>query len=237
MSKAGYIEAVVLAGGQGTRLKPYTTTLPKPLVPVGERAIIEILLGQFKKGGVARVHIALNHLAHLIEAVVGDGSRFGLEVAYYHEEKSLSTVGPLKYIKNLPENFIVANGDILSDIDVGRLFEHHLNSGARVTVATSERLEKVDFGVMEISDSGFVVGFKEKPEYHFTVSMGIYVFNRAVLQFVPEGVKYGFDDLMYELLRRKEPVGYYPYEGYWLDIGRPGDYEKACRDIAIIERL
>jgi NDP-sugar pyrophosphorylase family protein len=231
------MEAVILAGGRGTRLKPFTTTLPKPLVPVGERAIIEIVLNRLKKGGVEKVHIALNHLAHLIEAVVGDGSRFGLEVAYCREEKPLSTVGPLKLIADLPNNFIVTNGDILSDIDIGRLYRHHLDNGALVTVATSQRTEKMDFGVMEISDSGFITGFKEKPEYNLTVSMGIYVFKKAVLDFVPENEKYGFDDLMYELLRRQQPVGYYPYDGYWLDIGRPADYEQALRDIAIIEKF
>lgn len=231
------MEAVILAGGKGTRLKPFTTTLPKPLVPVGERAIIEILLSLLKKGGVEKVHIALNHLAHLIEAVVGDGSRFGLEVAYYREEKALSTVGPIKLIDSLPENFVVANGDILSDIDIGKLYRHHLDSGARITVATSQRTEKIDFGVMEISDSGFITGFKEKPEYNLTVSMGIYVFSRTVLELVPENDKYGFDDLMYELLRREEPIGYYPYDGYWLDIGRPDDYEQALKDIEIIEKF
>jgi NDP-sugar pyrophosphorylase family protein len=231
------MEAVILAGGRGTRLKPFTTTLPKPLVPVGERAIIEIVLNRLKKGGVEKVHIALNHLAHLIEAVVGDGSRFGLEVAYCREEKPLSTVGPLKLIADLPNNFIVTNGDILSDIDIGRLYRHHLDNGALVTVATSQRTEKMDFGVMEISDSGFITGFKEKPEYNLTVSMGIYIFKKAVLDFVPENEKYGFDDLMYELLRRQQPVGYYPYDGYWLDIGRPADYEQALRDIAIIEKF
>ncbi|MBN1213379.1 MAG: nucleotidyltransferase family protein, partial [candidate division Zixibacteria bacterium] len=137
----------------------------------------------------------------------------------------------------LPDNFIVANGDILSDIDIGKLYRHHLGSGARITVATSQRTEKIDFGVMEISDNGFITGFKEKPEYNLTVSMGLYVFSRAVLELVPENEKFGFDDLMYELLRRREPIGYYPYDGYWLDIGRPGDYEQALRDIAVIEKF
>lgn len=231
------MEAVILAGGKGTRLKPFTTVLPKPLVPVGEKPIIEILLSQLKKGGVTKAHIAINHLAHLVRGVVGDGSRFGLEIEYYTEDKPLSTVGPVKRILGLPEHFLVANGDILSDIDVGKLYRHHLGSGAKLTVATSERTEKIDFGVLEISDNGFVTGFREKPEYNFTVSMGIYVFAREALEFVPRNEKFGFDELMLELLREKQPIGYYPYDGYWLDIGRPGDYEKAQADIDIISKF
>lgn len=228
------MEAVILAGGQGTRLKPYTADLPKPLVPVGQRPIIEILLGQFRKAGVTRVHLAVNHLAHLVESVVGDGDRYGLEIKYSIEDEPLSTVAPLKLITGLPEHFLVANGDILSDIDVARLYQHHLEAGASLTVATYRRFEKVDFGVLEVSSGGDVTGFREKPIHSLCVSMGIYVFSRSVLDLVPAGTAFGFDDLMHLLLKRGDRVCAYPYDGYWLDIGRPDDYEKAQQDISRI---
>ncbi|MEE8577952.1 MAG: nucleotidyltransferase family protein, partial [candidate division Zixibacteria bacterium] len=157
------LTAVVLAGGQGSRLKPITENLPKPLVPVGDRPIIELLLKQLRRGGVTEVCIAVNHLAHLIEAAVGDGSDLNLKISYSHEENSLSTVGPLKLIKNLPEHFIVSNGDILTDIDVGKLFNHHLAEGNRLTVATAKRRAKLDYGVLSLDDDGRLVGFSEKP--------------------------------------------------------------------------
>lgn len=229
------MEAVVLAGGKGSRLLPHTAEIPKPLVPVGERPIVEILLHQLKKAGVSRVYLAVNHLSELIREALGDGSRFGLELVYSKEEVPLSTVGPLKLIDGLPENFIVANGDILSDLDVRKLYEDHLRTGAAATVATYHRAEKIDFGVLVTDDDNRVTEFFEKPNYSFTVSMGIYVFNRAVLDFVPEGRAYGFDDLILDLLRRGEKVVSYPYDGYWLDIGRPDDYAKAQADVEIIE--
>ncbi len=228
------MEAVILAGGKGTRLKPYTADLPKPLVPVGERPIIEILLRQFQKAGVTRVHLAVNHLAHLVMSVLGDGDRYGLEIKYSVEDKPLSTVGPLKLISGLPDDFLVSNGDILSDLNVALLYEHHLESDATLTVATHNRSEKIDFGVMELSSDGRITGFSEKPVYRFSVSMGIYVFSRQVLDLVPEKTTFGFDDLMHTLLKRGEKVCAYPYDGYWLDIGRPDDYEKAQQDVARI---
>jgi NDP-sugar pyrophosphorylase family protein len=230
MSATG-MEAVILAGGKGTRLRPYTTDLPKPLVPIGEQPVIEILLGQLKKAGVTRAHLAVNHLAHLIRSVLGDGSKYGLEIDYSIEKQPLSTVGPLKLIDKLPEHFIVANGDILTDLDVAKLYQDHVQSGAIATVATFKRTEKIDYGVLDITDDGVVSGFSEKPCYHFSVSMGIYVFSRPVLDLVPDNKPFGFDDLMYLLLERREKVRAYPFNGYWLDIGRPDDYEKALRDI------
>jgi len=225
------MEAVILAGGKGTRLRPYTTDLPKPLVPIGKQPVIEILLGQLKKAGVTKAHLAVNHLAHLIQSVLGDGSKYGLDIDYSVEKQPLSTVGPLKLIDNLPEHFIVANGDILTDLDVAKLYEDHVQSGAIVTVATYKRTEKIDYGVLDIGEDGIVSGFSEKPSYHFSVSMGIYIFSWAVLDLVPESKPFGFDDLMYLLLERSEKVRAFPFDGYWLDIGRPDDYEQALRDI------
>jgi NDP-sugar pyrophosphorylase family protein len=231
------MEAVILAGGKGTRLRPYTAEIPKPLVTVGDTPIIEILLRQMKKCGVTKVHIAVNHLAHLIMAVLGDGERLGVDIVYSHEKKALSTVGPIKLIKNLPEHFIVANGDILTDLDFNTLFNHHVSSQAIITVATHQRISKIDYGVMELGENGSLTGFREKPEYTFMVSMGVYVFSREILKLVPSERRFGFDDLMFTLLERKERINLFPFNGYWLDIGRPEDYELANADIEKVHNL
>lgn len=231
------MEAVILAGGKGARLQPYTAEIPKPLVTVGDMPIIEMLLRRMKKCGVTKVHLAVNHLAHLIMAVLGDGSRLGMEILYSREETPLSTVGPLKLIKDLPEHFIVANGDILTDLDFRVLFDAHVSSQAILTVATHQRTSKIDYGVMELGSDGTLMGFHEKPEYSFTVSMGIYVFSRGILKLVPAEQKFGFDDLMFTLLERKECVNLFPFDGYWLDIGRPEDYQQANQDIDKVRSL
>ena len=231
------MEAVILAGGKGTRLQPYTKDIPKPLVPVGGKMIIEFLLARLRTAGVRKVYIALGHLAHLIEAVLGDGERFGLEIVYSLEKEPLSTVGPLKLIPDLPETFLVANGDILTDLDLDALYEDHLKSGAKLTVATHCRTETTDYGVLELNAEHRVTGFYEKPVNELMVSMGVYVFSKSVLEYVPYGQKFGFDDLMLTLLDAGEPVNAFVYDGYWLDIGRPSDYEIANRDIDKISSL
>lgn len=231
------MEAVILAGGKGTRLQPYTNETPKPLVPIGNTPIIEILLRTLRRSGVTRVHLAVNHLAHLIMAVLGDGRELGLEINYTAEDQPLSTIGPLTLIKNLPEQFIVANGDIITDLNIAELWESHVRSRALVTVATQRRTEKIDFGVLEANAENQVTGFCEKPEYSFAVSMGLYVFSREVLRYVPAGQPFGFDQLILELLKQNQKVMQYPYSGFWLDIGRPDDYERAQHDQDKILRM
>jgi len=230
-SKNDTLTAVVLAGGKGNRLMPHTAELPKPLVEVGGRPVVEYLLQRLKRGGVGRVIMAVNHMADQIERRLGDGSQFGLQIKYSHEPAPLSTVGPLRLIKDLPENFVVANGDILTDLDIGALYRYHLERRAELTVATYRGTEKIDFGVMETDSENTVTAFREKPDYHFIVSMGIYVFNRSVLDLVPHNQPFGFDELMLTMLERHRRVLAYPYDGYWLDIGRPADYEKAQGEI------
>lgn len=226
------IKAIILAGGKGTRLRPYTTIIPKPLVPVGDKAILEILIGRLKKCGIEDLTLCVNHLTELIMAYFGDGSRWGVRIEYSFEDRPLSTVAPIKVVKNLPNDFFVMNGDLLTDLDFRKLYNYHLKSKALLTVATYKRKPKIDFGVIEIDQTKNVAaGFKEKPEYIFDVSMGVYVFNKKVLDFVPEDKPFGFDGLMLTLLNKKQTIKVYPYNGYWLDIGRPEDYEKACQDI------
>lgn len=227
--------AVIMAGGKGTRLKPYTTVIPKPLVPIGEKAILEILLHRLKKAGVDEVFICLNHFAEIIKAFLGDGSRMGMKITYSIEEIPLGTVGPIKLLEGLPEDFLVMNGDLLTDLDFAALFDHHLKNKSLLTVSTYQRTTKIDFGVIESDkETGNAVAFIEKPEYKFEVSMGVYVMNRKILEVVPEKKQFGFDDLMVTLLQNKTGISLFPFNGYWLDIGRPDDYEKANEDIDLL---
>jgi NDP-sugar pyrophosphorylase family protein len=226
------MKAVVLAGGRGTRLRPYTTTIPKPLVPLGDRAIVEILINKLRASGINDLTLCVNHMAELIMAYCGDGSRWGVRIEYSKEKAFLSTVAPIRLIKDLPENFLVMNGDLLTDLDLRDLYSDHLRNNALLTVATHKRNPKIDFGVIDVDEiNNIAIGFREKPEYELSVSMGVYAFNRKVLDYVPDDGPFGFDDLMHALLERKQTVRVYPYSGYWLDIGRPEDYEKANEDI------
>jgi NDP-sugar pyrophosphorylase family protein len=181
--------------------------------------------------GVGRAVLCVNHLAHLIQATVGDGAELGLEVEYSAEDRPLSTVAPIARVADLPDDFIVANGDILTDIDFARLMELHEQQGTLVTVATHERVSDVDYGVIETDSAGLVTAFLEKPSYEVTVSMGVYAFNRRVLDLVPPDSPFGFDDLMNALLEDDRRIATYPFEGYWRDIGRLEDYHGAQRDI------
>ncbi len=232
------MKAVILAGGKGTRLKPYTSVIPKPLVPVGERAILEILITRLRKLGIDELYICVNHFAEIIMAFFGDGKKFGLKINYSLEDKPLSTVAPIKLIANLPANFLVMNGDLLTDLDFGALYDYHLKNSALLTVSTYQRKTKIDFGVIDVDHASKVAtGFREKPEYSFDVSMGVYAMNRKVLDYVPASESFGFDNLMLALLAAKEPVKIYPYTGYWLDIGRPDDYEKANEEIDLLNSI
>lgn len=222
------MRAIILAGGKGTRLYPYTTLIPKPLVPLGGRfSILEIIIMQLKKAGFTHITLAVNHLSQLIMAYFGDGSRLGISLDYSLEEAELSTIGPLTLIRDLPENFLVMNGDILCNLDYANFFLSHVNAGRPVSVASYRREVKVDFGVLQVDNNGILVGFQEKPVLDFQVSMGIYCINRAVIEALPHGIKYGFDNLMLDRLAGKQPVYTYNFTGYWLDIGRPDDYEYA----------
>ncbi len=227
--------AVILAGGQGTRLRPYTTTIPKPLVPIGDRAILEIVLEQLRRAGFGEIRMAVNHMAELIMAFFGNGEKLGLSIRYEVEDQPLGTVGPLARMADLPENFIVMNGDVLTDLDYDALFRHHVEGGALLTLSAYRRQETIDFGVLEIDRSSKrLVGFREKPRYDFDVSMGVYVFNRRILERIPRDRPYGLDQLVLDLLASGEPIQTYPFSGYWLDLGRPDDYDRANREIGKI---
>lgn len=220
--------AVILCGGKGTRLRPYTTVLPKPLMPIGDRPILEVVLERLRRSGVTRATLCVGHLAELIRTFFGDGKRFGIEIDYALEDKPLGTVGPLAFVEDLGENFLVMNGDVLTDLDPMTLFLAHLDGGADLTVATFEREVRIDFGVLE-SEAGTerVQGFVEKPVHRYQVSMGVYAMHRRVLETFEPGTPFGFDQLVLALLERKRPVRRYLHGGQWLDIGRLEDYEAA----------
>lgn len=226
--------AVILAGGKGVRLRPYTTCLPKPLVPLGDEvAILEVVLRQLQRDGIESVSIAIGHLGELIRAYVGEGHRWGLDVEYWQEASPLGTVGPLvQHRDRLPDDFLVMNGDILTDLPFDRLFDHHLTNGADVTVAAYTRIVDIDFGVLEV-DEARIVGFREKPSLDYTVSMGIYGLSRSVLErFVP-GMPLGFDELLLDQLSQGRPPQPFLFDGFWLDIGRPEDYDRANAEFPI----
>ena len=173
--------AVLLAGGKGTRLRPYTTSLPKPLVPLGEQSIVEIVLRQLAARGFARATLAIGHLGHLIEAVVGDGSQWGISVDYVTEDEPLGTMGPVvANLDRFPDQFLVMNGDVLTDLDYAAVLEHHVRQAPALTIATYRRRVPIDFGVLE-TDEDRVVAFREKPTLDYTVSMGVYGISRSTL--------------------------------------------------------
>jgi NDP-sugar pyrophosphorylase family protein len=222
--------AVILAGGKGTRLRPFTVVLPKPLMPIGEYPILEVVIRQLVRHGFDHITIAVNHQAELIKAFFGNGSRWNADIDYSLEVQPLGTMGPLKLIEDLPEKFLVMNGDILTDLDYAAFYERHTSGGHLFTVSSYEREHQVDYGVMETDGAGKLCGFHEKPTSRYEVSMGIYMVSRDVLRYVPSSRRYGFDDLMRDLLEAQETVNVARFDGYWLDIGRADDYARAIEE-------
>ncbi|MFI2645369.1 NDP-sugar synthase [Streptomyces sp. NPDC018610] len=222
------MHAVILAGGKGVRLRPYTTALPKPLVPIGDQhAILEIVLRQLSAAGFAGCTIAIGHLGEIIRAYVGDGSQWGMRVDYSTEESPLGTMGPLLTMRDrLPETFLVMNGDVLTDLDYADVLRRHRASQAPLTIATYARQVNIDFGVLT-TDAGKVVAFTEKPRMDYRVSMGVYGLSRSTLDGYTTGLPLGFDELVLDLLAAGRPPHAYEFDGYWLDIGRPDDYDRA----------
>ena len=233
------MRAIILAGGKGTRLRPYTTLIPKPMVPLGGKmSILEVVLNQLAHAGFTHVTLAVNHLSHLIMAYFGDGSRWGLELDYSLEDEPLSTIGPLTLIDDLPANFLVMNGDILCNLDYRAFFEAHVEANADVSVSVYRRETKIDFGVLKYDDNMTLREFIEKPVYFFDVSMGIYCLAKRVIEKLPRGRVYGFDNLMLDGIKNNDSIRISPFGGYWLDIGRPDDYEYADQNFdSLAERL
>jgi len=219
-------DVVVLAGGRGTRLAPYTTVLPKPLMPIGDMPVLEILLRRLAHADLRTVHLAVGHLAELIEAYFGDGSRFGVELRYWREDEPLGTAGPLAEIESASERLLVMNGDLLTTLDFRELLEAHTASGAAATIGIHRREVPIEFGVVRL-DGNVITGFEEKPTLSYDVSMGVYVFERAAVALVPARTRFDFPDLVHLILEQGLPMNAYLSSAFWLDIGRHEDYELA----------
>lgn len=226
--------AVILAGGLGTRLKPYTVTIPKPLVPIHDKPVLEHLILALKKHGFSKYIITLNHMSSFIRAYFGDGSELGVVIEYSEEKKRLSTIGPLSMIEGLPDNFLIINSDVLTDLDFSAMWEDHIQKDNIFTVGTYSVEVKSEFGELVTNETNSIVEFREKPIMRRLVSMGVYMAKKEVLRYVPSDTFYGFDHLMLDLIDSKDFASTYNHEGYWLDIGRPSDYERAENYIAKI---
>jgi NDP-mannose synthase len=222
--------AVILAGGKGTRLRPYTVVLPKPLMPIGDYPILEVVVRQLVRAGFGRITMAVNHQAELIKAFFGDGAKWNTLIDYSLEDKPLGTMGPLRLISDLPDHFLVMNGDILTDLDFAAFHDAHMSAGGLFTVSSHRREQTTDYGVLETDGRGRLVGFREKPKTEHEVSMGVYMASREAVSLVPKDSPYGFDNLMLDLIAAGRDIAVRRYDGYWLDIGRPDDYVQAIEE-------
>jgi NDP-sugar pyrophosphorylase family protein len=226
------MHAVVLAGGKGTRLAPYTNVLPKPLMPIGNMPILEVLLRQMKVAGFDEVTLTVGHLAELLEAFFKDGSRFGMHIRYSIEDSPLGTAGPLALVGDLTETFLVCNGDVLTTLDIREVLKFHKAQGGIATVAMHQRQVKVNLGVIQLGDRNEIMGYLEKPSLDYLVSMGIYMFEPEILKYIEPNQYLDFPDLILKVLAAKEKVYGYLFDGYWQDLGNPEDYQQAQQDFA-----
>jgi NDP-mannose synthase len=224
--------AIILAGGLGTRLQPYTVVLPKPLMPVGDRPVLDIVVRQLKHQGFDRITVSTGHLAELIEAFFRDGEAYGIPIDYGREHEPLGTVGALALIDGLDEDFLVMNGDVLTDMSYSHTLAEHSGNDAIATVASRSHPLQVSLGVMEFheDDPMKLRDYIEKPELSYVVSMGVYCFSPSVLEYIEAGKRLDFPELILRLLEAGETVRQLPSNAYWKDIGRPGDYEGAQDD-------
>jgi NDP-mannose synthase len=221
------MRAVVLAGGRGTRLRPFTTNFPKPLMPIGDVPILEILLRQLQRHGVTEVTIMSGHLAYLIEAYFGDGAALGLSLAYVREGEPLGTAGPLRQLRGrFTEDILVMNGDLLTDLDFAALMDRHRQSAGVATVSVYRHDERLELGVLQVDEAGNVVGYDEKPTLNLDISMGAYAMSPMALERIPAG-RYDMPQLILDTLGAGQRVVAYRHDGLWFDIGRPTDFERA----------
>ena len=224
------MKAVVLAGGKGTRLAPYTKILPKPLMPIGDMPILEVILHQLKAAGIDDVVLTVGHLSELLHAFFRDGSQLGINITYSYEKYPLGTAGPLALVNGLNETFLVTNGDVLTTLNLRDLVRFHREQKAIATIAAHHRQSKIDLGVIQKDGNCRITGYIEKPVYDFFVSMGIYVFEPTVMSYVVRDQYLDFPDLVKKLIAAGERVVGYEFDGYWEDLGRPDDYERASQD-------
>jgi NDP-sugar pyrophosphorylase family protein len=228
------MKVLILAGGQGTRLTPHTTTMPKPLVPVGDLPILEIIIRQLKYFRFESVTLAVGHLASQLKAYFGDGEKCGVKIAYSYESVPLGTAGPIALVNDLSDPFLVMNGDILTSLDYTHIVEFHRRAGGVATIACCQKEVRINLGVLETNEEDRLVDYLEKPVLTYSVSMGVYVFSRRVLSYLQEGEHVDLPDLMKRLIRNERAVSLYRFDGYWRDIGTVEDYEQANREFALV---
>lgn len=226
------MKAVILAGGEGRRLIPYTTIFPKSLVPIGNVPILEIVIQQLKHFGFKEVILAVGYLSELIRTYFKDGRKWGIKLLYSQEENPLGTAGPLSLIKGLNDTFLVMNSDILTTLDYSKLINFHKKKRGIATIASQKRYVPIDFGIVRKNKNNIIIDYEEKPKLSYLVSMGIYVFEPEVLRYIKPGEKLDFPELVKKLIRYKKKVYSYASEAYWLDIGREADYRKAIEDFS-----
>ncbi len=221
------MKAVILAGGKGVRLYPYTSILPKPLMPIDDLPILEIVLRQLKRSGFENITISVGHLASLIRAYFGSGEKVGLKINYSEEEQPLGTAGPMFLIEDLDENFLLMNGDLLTNLDYKDMFEHHVHSSSLATIAICKRKVPISLGIIELDNNKNIIDYIEKPTLTHYVSMGVYIFRKNILKYVEKNKYMDLPDLIKILISRNESINSYIFKGKWLDIGRPEDYKDA----------
>ena len=224
------MRAVILAGGEGRRLQPYSTVLPKPLMPVGNAPILETVVKQLERDGFDRLTIAVGYLAQLLEAYFGDGSRFGVTIDYSFEDRPLGTVGPLTLVERPDDDFLVMNGDILTNLSYARFMAAHKAKGAIASICVYQKDVPISLGVLDLSENDDVIGYTEKPTHHYIASTGVYCFKPAVIEHIPKGRHFDLPELVLKLIAEGQKVWAYRFDGKWLDIGRPEDYEIATEE-------
>ncbi|MGH9691534.1 MAG: sugar phosphate nucleotidyltransferase [Candidatus Acidiferrales bacterium] len=230
LRSARKMSAVILAGGKGTRLKPFTMTIPKPLLPLGDTAILEIVIEQLVAAGVSRIVLTLGHMAPLMMACIGDGARWGIEIETVLEREPLGTAGSLRAVKNLEDNFLVMNADLLTTLDYEDMFDYHIRNKSIGTIGLSKREVLIDYGVVRTSPGGVLDNYIEKPTIPYSVSMGINILSKRCLEFIPPTGKFDMPDLMLAMHRAGHAVHCYETDCYWKDIGRFDDYQQASED-------
>jgi len=221
------MQAIILAGGKGTRLKPYTTILPKPLMPILDMPILEVVIRQLKKNGFNNIVLAVGHLAELIEAYFGDGKKWGIRITYSREDKPMGTAGPLTLIENLDDTFLMMNGDILTDLKYADLVAFHKSHRSDITIATYDKEVKIDLGILKTNSDHQIVEYIEKPTLVHQVSMGIYIIDKCMMDLIPKGDYFDLPDLIKRSIKENRKVMSYHFKKYWRDIGRKDDYELA----------
>jgi NDP-sugar pyrophosphorylase family protein len=225
--------ALILAGGVGTRLRPYTVVLPKPLLPIGDRPVLDIIVRQLQHHGFERITMLTGYLAELIEAFFRDGAAYGIPIDYCREHEPLGTAGAIGLVEDLDDDFLVINGDTVTDVDYSRVLADHAASGACATIATITREVEITLGVLKFGDSADadrLTGYDEKPRIEYDASMGIYCFSPRVLDHIEPNQRLDFPDLVLKLIAAGETVRAWRSRNYWLDIGRHEDYEQATDD-------